>query len=121
MNNLSNEEIRILMNRYEKHKECCKSYMKKRYHDDEEYQSKVKQNSRDYYETHKEEKKEYYQKTKVRCLALRRWEYAKKVNKCERYISKYKDDFKNYIEPSLITEDNISVDDIYETETITDN
>jgi hypothetical protein len=121
MNNLSDDDIRTLMNRYEKHKECCKAYMKRRYHDDEEYKSKVKQQARDYYNTHKEQKKEYYQKTKCRSLAIRRWEYAKKVDKCERYISKYSDDFKNYIKPSLFPEDNISQDDIDETETITDS
>lgn len=121
IHNLTDNDILNMMNRYEKHKVCCRNYMKKRYYEDPVYCEKVRKQSRDYYDNHRTEKKAYYEKTKHRVLAKRRWEYAIKKKTCEKYKTKYPIDYDLYIKPSLETKENISIDIIDETKTTPEN
>jgi len=121
MTDMKEEDIKQILERYEKHKACCRKYMKHRYHNDEIYRNDIKERAKNYYNTNKESKKQYYEQTKGRTLAFRRWNYAQKVGKVDRYMNKYKEDFDTYIKPSLDVEDNMSEDSIDEIETVESN
>tara|TARA_R110000822_G_scaffold1099_3_gene5034 strand:+ start:1371 stop:1763 length:393 start_codon:yes stop_codon:yes gene_type:complete len=120
--NLTDESIYKLMKRYSKHKECCKKYMKRRYHEDDAFKEHIQMKSRNYYNNNKDQKRAYYDRVKPRILAQKRWKYAVASQTTERFIFKYPEDFKTYIEPvSLFSENNISNNNIDEVEATTDN
>tara|TARA_R110000822_G_scaffold122141_1_gene256186 strand:+ start:774 stop:1073 length:300 start_codon:yes stop_codon:yes gene_type:complete len=70
-----------------------KAYEKKYYHTIKKFDKiaidKNRENARNYYYKNKQNKEEYYAQNKDLILATQRYNYAKKVNKIERFKIKY--------------------------------
>ena len=96
--NLSDEEIKIALSRYIKDKEYKNNYYKNKYATDPVHRQKVKDRSNIYYHTHKKVIKEKIEVQGDFVRMKKAYNYYKKLDRIEVFITKYPEEYKKYFE-----------------------
>jgi short subunit dehydrogenase-like uncharacterized protein len=97
--NYTDNEIKSIIEKYEKSKKYNKEYYHKKYKGDDDFRENRRQRAKEYYLQNPQKKKEYYEKTKERQNTLNNWRYAVSVGKEDRFKKKYSLLYDKYIKP----------------------
>jgi hypothetical protein len=96
--NLSDEQIEIALSRYIKDKEYKNKYYKNKYANDPVHRQKVKDRSKNYYHKNKKVIKAKIELQGDYVRMRKAYNYYKKLDRIEVFISKYPDEYKKYFE-----------------------
>jgi len=96
MTDYSDEDIKTIINKYEKSKKYRADYYRNRYRDDPIFREKHKQKSKISYEKRRNVIKKQYESTKELKLFKLNYKYNKKVNKLDRFMNKYPELYEKY-------------------------
>ena len=97
----SETELTNIINLYEKRRNYNSQYSKNRYSADNDYKESRKQQSANWYTENKTKKKDYYLRNKERISIQKKWKYAVKTSKQQKFLDKYPDQYQKYILPIL--------------------
>lgn len=101
MADYSDEQIKNIIDNYEKSKKYRADYYRNRYRDDPVFREKHKEKSRISYEKRRTTIKKQYESTKELKLFKLNYKYNKKVGKLDRFLKKYPElveKYKDHIE-----------------------
>jgi len=96
MSQYTDEDLKIIIEKYETSKKYRADYYRNRYKTDESFREKHKEKSRINYQRRKQVIKENYQKQKELKQYLSNYSYYKKNNKVEEFIIKYPELHEKY-------------------------
>jgi len=96
MSQYTDEDLKVIIDKYEKSKKYRADYYRNKYQTDEVFREKHKEKSRTNYQRRKGILKENYQKQKELKQYLSNYNYHKNNNKVEEFINKYPELHEKY-------------------------
>ena len=96
--NYTDNQIKKVMDNYEKIKEYKRVYYNKKYHESPEVREKQRQASKRYFDKNKDKEKDRYKNNGDLMRARQKYNYYKKQDRLEYYSEKYSDDWFEYKE-----------------------